>query len=362
MFPQNTNKKFSAVRRIGLWYGILVLIIAIFTVRLFYVQVIKYNKYKEAALSDQLKEYQIPATRGLIEATDGSQIVPIVLNKTLYTLYADPAYIKNAPLIGNEIATVIGGSSATYTKKMVEPNKQYVILAEKITQNQSNKILSYKIPGIGTQARDYRTYPEGSLASQVLGFVNNDGIGEYGIEQALNPELAGTPGRVKAITDASGIPLSSTKNNIEIAPVNGSNVVSTLNLGMQEQLEQILNTEYTTTKSQGLSALIMDPNSGQILAMANYPTYNPADYEDVTNPALFQNAAVTNAIEPGSSMKTLTMPAALNLSVIQPNTSFYDPAHWVVDGFNITDIEQDGGPGEQNIQSILSLSLNTGAV
>ena len=240
MSPKNTNIKFGAVRRIRLWYGILVLIIAIFTVRLFYVQVIKYNKYKDAALSDQLKEYQIPATRGLIEATDGNQIVPIVLNKTLYTLYADPAYIKNASSIGNKIANVIGGNSSTYAKEMVEPNKQYVILAKKLTANQSNKILSYKIPGIGTQAQDYRTYPEGSLASQVLGFVNNDGVGEYGIEQALNPELAGTPGQVKAITDANGVPLSSTKNNVETAPINGDNVVLTLNLGMQEQMEQIL--------------------------------------------------------------------------------------------------------------------------
>jgi cell division protein FtsI/penicillin-binding protein 2 len=362
MSPKNINIKFGAVGRIKLWYGVLILIVAIFTVRLFYVQVIKYNKYKDAALSDQLKEYQIPATRGLIEATDGNQIVPIVLNKTLYTLYANPEYIKNASSIGNKIVSVIGGNSSTYAKEMTEPNKQYVILAKQLTENQSSEILSYKIPGIGTQGQDYRTYPEGSLASQVLGFVNNDGVGEYGIEQALNPELAGTPGQVKAITDANGVPLSSTNNNVETAPINGDSVVLTLNLGMQEQMEQILKTEYEATKSQGLSALIMDPNTGQILAMANYPTYNPADYQDETNPELFQNAAVTNAIEPGSSMKTLTTPAALNLGVIQPNTSFYDPAHWVVDGYNITDIEQDGGPREQNIQSILSLSLNTGAV
>ena len=95
--------------------------------------------------------------------------------------------------------------------------------------------------------------------------------------------------------------------------------------------------------------------------MANYPTYDPSNYENVSNTNLFENAAIDDAIEPGSSMKTLTTPAALDLGVIQPNTSFYDPAHWVIDGFNITDIEQDGGPREQNIASILALSLNTGA-
>jgi cell division protein FtsI/penicillin-binding protein 2 len=126
-------------------------------------------------------------------------------------------------------------------------------------------------------------------------------------------------------------------------------------------MEQILAQEYQKTNSQGLSAIIMDPATGQIKAMANYPTYSEADYADVSNPLLFQNAAVDNAIEPGSSMKTLTTSAALDQGVIQPNESFYDPAHWVIDGFNITDIEQDGGPREQNIASILALSLNTGA-
>ncbi len=107
--------------------------------------------------------------------------------------------------------------------------------------------------------------------------------------------------------------------------------------------------------------LLWIPYTGQIKAMANYPTYNPGDYQSVTNANLFENAAVTNAIEPGSTMKTLTTSAALDQGVIQPNTTFYDPAHWVVDGFNITDIEQDGGAREQSIASILALSLNTGA-
>ncbi|MEI9913575.1 MAG: penicillin-binding protein 2 [Candidatus Saccharibacteria bacterium] len=362
MSPKNTNFKISSIKRIRIWYGLLILVVAVFAIRLFYVQIIKYSQYKNAALTDQLKQYQIPANRGLIEAEDGNQVVPVVLNQTLYTLYANPQFIKKPDNIATKIAGVIGGSTSTYSSEMVTPGKQYIILAKKLTQSQSNKILSYKIPGIGTEAQDYRTYPEGSLASQVLGFVNNDGSGEYGVEQALNSELSGTPGQVKAITDASGVPLAATKGNVEKAPTNGKNVVLTINLGMQEQMEQILANEYKKTNSQGLSAIIMNPNTGQVDAMANYPTYNPANYQSVTNPELYQNAAVTNDIEPGSTMKSLTVPAALDQGVVQPNTTFYDPAHWVVDGFNITDIEQDGGPRQQSISSILSLSLNTGAV
>jgi len=126
-------------------------------------------------------------------------------------------------------------------------------------------------------------------------------------------------------------------------------------------MEQILAQEYQKTKSKGLSAIIMDPDTGQVKAMANYPTFDPSNYQNVTDPATFQNAAVSNAIEPGSTMKILTTAAALDQGIIQPDTSFYDPAHWIVDGFNITDIEEDGGPRQQNIASLLNLSLNTGA-
>jgi len=357
----NKNDILDSIKRIRIWYAGLFIILAIFALQLFNVQVLQYNHYKNEALSDQLKQYQIPATRGIIEAHEGSSIVPLVLNQKLYTLFADPPLIKNVEKASAQVANIIGGSASNYANLMKTKNTQYVVLANKINPDQNTKILALKDAGLGTQGLDYRVYPDGSLASQVLGFVNESGQGNYGIEQALNSELSGKAGQLKAITDANGVPLAASKNNVEKAPVNGSNVVLTLNLSMQEQLEQILKNDYKSTQSQGLSAVIMDPNSGAVDAMANFPTYNPNNYQSVNNPALFENAAVTNAIEPGSTMKILTTAAALDQGVIQPDTSFYDPAHWVVDGFNITDIEQDGGAREQNIASVLNLSLNTGA-
>jgi stage V sporulation protein D (sporulation-specific penicillin-binding protein) len=357
----NKNEIGLTVKRVRIWYGGLVLIMLIFGVRLFYVQVIRYGHYKAAALSDQLQQYQIPATRGLIEAQDGGNILPIVLNQQLYTLYADPTLVKNPTNDAVKIQQIIGGDSDHYTSLMKTKNTRYVILGKMLSSDQSNKLLALKLPGLGTQGQDYRTYPQGSLASQLLGFVNNNGVGEYGLEQDLNKELTGTPGQVKAVTDANGVPLAASKDNVEIAPKNGNDVVTTIDLPMQAKMEQILQQEDQKTKSQGISAIIMDPNNGQIKAMANYPTYDPGNYQKVSNPSLFQNAAVDNPIEPGSSMKLLTTAAALDQGVIQPNTTFYDPAHWIVDGFNITDIEEDGGARVQSIASLLNLSLNTGA-
>jgi cell division protein FtsI/penicillin-binding protein 2 len=235
------------------------------------------------------------------------------------------------------------------------------VLAKKLTKDQSQKITKLKLPGIGTVAQDYRTYPQGSLAAQTLGFVNNDGVGRYGVEQALNKELRGKPGELKAITDAEGVPLAASKDNTRIAPEDGDDITLTLDLAMQQQLESILAAGNKNAKASGASAVIMDANTGAVKAMGNVPTYDPSHYYDTSDIRVFQNDAVSEPIEVGSTMKTLTTAAALDQGIIQPNTTFYDPSFWIVDGFRITNIEEDGGPGTRSIADLLNLSLNTGA-
>jgi len=361
MVPQNTNQSALTVQRIRLWYALLIIVVMIFGIRLFYVQIIRYDHYKNAALSDQQKEYEVPASRGIIKAYDGNAVVPIVLNQQLYTLYADPTFIKNSDQVAAKIVPIIGGDADSYAKLMSTKNTRYVVLAKKLTKDQQAKIVALKYPGLGTEEQDFRTYPQGSLASQLLGFVSDSGTGEYGIEQALNTQLAGTAGKLKAITDVSGVPLAASKDNIDQAPKNGSDVTLTVDLAMQQQLENILQQGIKNAKAQSVSALIMDPNTGAVKAMANLPTYDPSKYYDVTDPSVFQNATVATPIEVGSTMKTLTTAAALDQRVIKADTSYYDPGSWTVDGFKITNIEEDGGAGTRNIADILNLSLNTGA-
>src|ERR1700683_2047028 len=154
----NDNRSFDSVSRVRLMYVILVGIFALFSIRLFYVQIINYEYYKNAALSDQLKQYEIPATRGIIEGQDGNSIVPIVLNQELYTLYADPTFIKNSDQVASKIVQIIGGNSSTYAQQMRTPNTRYIALATKLSSQQSQKLLALKIPGLGTQAQDYRAY------------------------------------------------------------------------------------------------------------------------------------------------------------------------------------------------------------
>jgi stage V sporulation protein D (sporulation-specific penicillin-binding protein) len=351
----NTN------RRINIWYGALLLVVVVFIARLFFLQIIEHDYYHKQALNDQLKEYSITAPRGVIEAHDGDQTVPIVLNETLYTLYADPTFVKNASDDAQKITSIMKADAGKYEKLLKTKNTRYVVLAKRLNRDQKNQIDALKLPGIGTQAQNYRNYPQGSLAAQLLGFVNDNGQGTYGIEQALNKELSGTPGELKAITDASGIPLAASRDNIRIDPKPGNDVVLTVNLAMQKQLENILKSGLDKAKSKSGSALIMDPNSGAVVAMANFPTYDPSQYYNVSDSSVFNNAAVSSPLEVGSIMKTLTASAALDQGVIKPDSSYYDPSKWPLDGHEITNIEEDGGAGTHNIADILNLSINTGA-
>lgn len=351
----------QAIRRVRIFYALMACVIGVFLVRAFYLQVIRHDYYRRAAQADQLKEYEIPATRGLIEAHNGEGVVPIVLNQALYTVYADPGLVKDPGKVADALAVSLGGSAADYEKKLKTPNTRYVVLGKKVSSDIKSAILKYKYPGIGAQANTYRTYPNGSLASQLLGFVNNDGTGIYGLEQALNGALGGKAGQLKAVTDINGVPLAADTKNIENAPVNGDNVVLTINMAMQKQLETILQQGLQKAKSGSGSAIIMDPNTGAIKAMANWPTYDPSDYGNVSDPNVFNNASVSSPLEVGSIMKSLTTGAALDQGVVRANETYNDPAHWVVDDFTITNIEEDGGAGVKSIADLLNLSLNTGA-
>ena len=346
--------------RIRLWHALILLIMVVFTVRLFYLQIIQHDFYKKAALLGQLKEYEIKPTRGVISAHDGDNILPIVLNDTRYTLFGDPKFITNSWDGADKIQKIIGGNVQDYEKKL-KVDSRYSILAKKLNKEQKDKLDALKIKGIGTREESYRTYPQGDLAAQLLGFVNDEGDGKYGVEQNIDSTLKGLSGQLRAITDAQGVPLLSDSNNVIKQPKNGKSVILTIDVSMQRQLQDILKAGLDTAKSKSGSALIIDPTTGAVKAMANYPTYNPAEFYKVEDANVFNNANVSAPLEVGSSMKVLTTAAALDQGVVNANTTYYDPSRFKIGDATVTNIEEDGGPGTRSIADILQLSLNTGA-
>src|SRR3990167_529809 len=357
---QAPPRRFSPNNRIQLWFIALAAVLTIFLIRLFYLQVIRHDYYKKAAIQSQLKEYDIKPRRGVIDAHDGSNIVPIVLNEVRYTLFADPKFIDNADKTAELVVGQVGGDASDYAKQM-RTDSRYVVLAKKLTKDQKAKIDKLELKGIGTREESYRTYPQGGLAAQLLGFVNDDGEGKYGIEQYMNEQLRGVPGQLKAITDANGIPLVANEDNVVTQPKAGDRVVLTIDVSLQKQLQDILRAGLKKSNSGSGSALIIDPYSGKVKAMANLPSYNPAEFFKVKDANVFTNAAVSAPLEVGSVMKPLTAAAALDNGAIKSSVTYHDPSQWKIDGYTISNIEEDGGAGTKSLADILQLSLNTGA-
>lgn len=352
----------SSVYRIRLFYIILVIVAVIFGLRLFYLQVIKHDFYQQQAQAAQLKQYEIPAERGAIYAYDGGEIVPVVLNEILYRVTADPDIIDNPQEVATELSTVLQVPVEELSQKLSTENSRYEVLANKQTKEVKEAIDALGLPGIFTNEKiSQRVYIQGDIAGQLLGFVNDAGEGQYGVEEYLQERLRGTPGRVKALTDQNNVPLLATGDNVQTDPIDGEDIVLTIDVSMQRQLEDILEKGLKRAKSESGSAIIIDPKTGAVKAMANYPSYDPAKFTEVEDAELYQNAAVSSPLEPGSIMKTLTTAAALDSGSVSPGQTYYDPGFITVDGARIENVVESSGAGTRSLADILRLSLNTGA-
>jgi cell division protein FtsI/penicillin-binding protein 2 len=341
---------------------ILLGLMTIFVVRLFYLQIIQHGYYVNLANQEQVKRLVIPATRGEIYALSGQTPVPLVMNQDIYTVFADPTETTNDSGIIKTIEKVAGNNAQPDLKALLDrKDTRYQVLATKITLQQANAIKSENYNGVGFQAGTERVYPEGSLGAQVLGFVDNNGVGQYGVEGAMNSQLAGKNGLLQSVTDVNDIPLTIGSNNINKPAVNGVNEVLTIDPSIQLYTEQALANGLKRTGATRGSVIVMDPQTGRVLAMANLPSYNPAKYNEVQNIAAFDNGVISTPYEPGSDMKTLTMATGIDKGVVNANSTYDNTDHIQVDDITISNATL-GQTGIITLQHAMNWSLNTGFV
>jgi cell division protein FtsI/penicillin-binding protein 2 len=338
--------------------GLLVVFGVVLAGRLFYFQLVQHERYLAQASNEHTRKYEIPATRGELYAYDGAAASPIALNQRLKIVYADPRYVDDKAAAAQKLAGALGGAPADYEKRLGN-GIEYTVVAERVASDAAARVAALKLPGIGMKDLDYRTYPEGSLAAQVLGFVNADGAGQYGVEGYLNDQLDGTPGQLAAKTDTHGIPIA-TADNVVKPPVDGTSFVLTIDRNIQAMAEQELADQVQKVKAKSGSIVVMDPATGAVRAMANYPTYDPNSYNKVTDYGVFLNQAVSAQFEPGSGMKAFTVAAGLDQGKIKPDTTYDDPGCLQVDDRKICNAEGDK-PGKGKTMTVaLRDSLNTG--
>lgn len=336
---------------------------AIFVIRLFYLQVIRHDYYAAEALKEHTSKFTLPAQRGQIYAQVGSgQLAPLAMNESSYTVYADPRYVSDISKTADALREIAGGNTVDgFEDALKNKDLQYTVLAKQISQKQADLLEKKELPGVGMKEQDKRVYPEGQLAAQVLGYVNNDGQGQYGIEQFLNNDLAGKAGLLKAVTDVHGIPLSVGDNNVQEPAKNGKNIVLTLDRNIQSFAEQALKEGLEKVKAKHGSVVVMDPKTGGVLAMANLPTFDPAKYYEVTDYGAFTNSVVSSPYEAGSVIKTFTMAAGLNEGVVKPNTTFDNTGKVKVGDAEIRNVLQNVN-GKRDMTEVFEYSLNTGVV
>jgi len=345
--------------------ALMVILGAVFVVRLFYLQVVMHGYYESEADKEHTSKFTIAAKRGLIYAHDGtSGYAPLVLNEPVYTVFADPRYVKNPDQVADAMRKIAGGNILNnFEDGLRDKTKEYVVLARNVSEDQANLIKQQKLSGqgIGLQQESKRVYPEDQLAAQVLGFVNGEGQGQYGIEEGMNAQLAGKDGQLKAVTDVHGIPISVGSQSVQTPAQDGKNVVLTIDRNVQNKAEQALAAGLKNAKATKGSVVVMDPNNGHILAMANAPTYNPNDFSKVTDYSVFQNRAISDPYEPGSVIKALTMGVGLNENRIQPNTTYNNVGYVKVDDAIIKNVETEP-KGTVTMTQVLQYSFNTGVV
>lgn len=337
-------------------------LMAIFVLRLFYLQVIEHDKYVALARQEQEKRLIIPAERGEIYLMDDGEPYKVVMNQTVYTMFVDPQIVDKPKDVLKAIREVAGGNTVEgYAKSLDKTDSRYQVVARQVSHTQAELIRKRALKGIGFQAESARVYPERSLAAQTLGFVNFEGQGRYGIEGKFDAELQGTDGLLQSVTDVANVPLTIGDKNIDIAPKDGKDIVLTIDRSVQAYVEQALVDGLSRTGADSGSAIVMDPRSGKIMAMANLPTYDPGELTGIQSFAQVNNGVVASPYEPGSVMKTFTMATGIDMGVVKPESTYVNTDFITVDDRTISNASK-GQTGTITLQHALNWSLNTGMV
>ncbi len=341
----------------------LVVVMALVVMRLFYIQIIQHEHYKQKAYQEQVAKFVLPATRGQIFAREGDSLVPLVLNQPVYTAYADPQEVTDKSKLVETIKKIAGGNvNEGYEAGLKSKKLRYVVLARKLSQTQAKLLKKAAVPGVGLTETDQRVYPEGSLAGQLLGYVNNEAKGQYGIEEALDKRLKGVNGKLQAVTDVRRIPLTVSKDDISIPAKNGDDLALSIDVNIQSYAESALKQGLDRVQATKGSVVVMNPGNGQIMAMANYPSYDPGNYHKVEDYRIFQNDIVSSPYEAGSVMKTLSMGAGLDSGVVSVGTTFNNRGYVQIDDTKISNVEEDPISANATMTDVLHYSLNTGVV
>ena len=342
-------------------FGLLA-VMAVIVVRLFFIQIMQHDYWTERAAAQHTLQYTLRAKRGEIYMMDGDEPVVVAMNATVYTVIVDPM-LADPEEARTKLTEILGDKRvAEWDDVFANRALRYYIVGKNVERKAAEKVAEAELDGVWLQANTKRVYPEGSLAATVLGFVNADAQGQYGVEGALNEELTGKDGLLKTVKDVNNVALSIGDDNVKVPAVDGEDIVLTIDRNMQYQVEKILTEQTKVLGYKNISALVMNPNNGEILAMANVPGYDPADFGNVESAADYVNHVVEDPYEPASVCKTFAFATGMEYGVMTAESTFNNENVTYVDNWPIKNSTQRTELlGAVDMQTALNWSLNTGS-
>ncbi|HPK33039.1 penicillin-binding protein 2 [Ottowia sp.] len=322
--------------------------------RAVYVQVINNAFFQRQGEVRFARTLDLPASRGRILDRNGLILASSVVAPSIWAI---PEDVDKDPAKRRQLAKLLDMSVADLNAKLKDEEKNFVWLKRQVDEPVAKQIAELKIAGI-YQRREYkRKYPEGAAAAHVVGFTNVENKGIEGAELSFDKALIGRAGSRRVIKDRLGRVVEEVGD--EVPPVDGQDIQLSIDSKVQFFAYQKLRDAVTTHKAKSGSVVVLDSQTGEVLAMANYPSYDPGDRADLSGPQL-RNRALTDTFEPGSTMKPITVGMALDAGKVTPKTLINtSPGSYQLDKFTIRDTHNYG---TLTVEGVIQKSSNVGAL
>lgn len=353
--PKNRNRaRFNLRGRLALVVGVMGLCSVSLVGRAAYVQLINNDFYQRQGDARFLREIPIPTSRGMITDRNGE---PVAVSSPVESVWGNPQELLKYPERLPELAQALGVPSEYLTNRLAQrADKEFLYLKRRINPDEARRILDHKVPGVFSQREFRRFYPQGEAMAHVLGFTNIDDQGQEGLELAFDEWLRGTPGAKKVIRDNRGRIVESVDLVRSAQP--GKDLTLSIDRRIQFLAYRELKRQLLELGASSGSAVVLDVATGEVLAMVNLPTYNP-NAVNTGKPDTRRNRAVTDVVEPGSTMKPITVAAALKAGLVTPDTKIdVSPGTMALGRYTIRDFRNYG---VQTVTGLITKSSNIGA-
>ncbi len=333
--------------------GILIAAFAAVILHLKQIQITDHEKYLKLAKSQQSKKIVLPARRGTIFDRNGNKLAESL---QVGSVYADPAEIEDVSSVTHQLSRVLKLNPSKLARSL-KKDKRFVWIKRKIGDDEINAVSKLSLKGVYTTHEYHRFYPNDQLGSHFIGFTNIDEKGLEGVEMSYDRVLSGVPGYKFVTRDAKQRQIVTLDTEFQL-PRNGNNVILTIDSTIQRYAEDALEAAYKQWMPVSATAIAMEPMTGEVLAMANYPTYNPNHVKKSSSNSR-RNLAITDCYEPGSVMKPIVVSCLFENGMIKPDdVLFCNNGSYEIDGRVLHDTH--GGHGNLTVSEIIEYSSNIG--